>query len=83
MYSVEEPAMEPIATEELRKDKAFVKLLKKQAEELDALKKKHTKERQSMQRFVQCICGELLRRIRLKACFAPFAESTVWSATGW
>ncbi|GAV02127.1 hypothetical protein RvY_12729 [Ramazzottius varieornatus] len=46
----EDAANEPIAIDELRKDKAFVKLLKKQNEELDALKKKHTKERQSMQR---------------------------------
>ncbi|OQV15721.1 1-phosphatidylinositol 4,5-bisphosphate phosphodiesterase beta-4 [Hypsibius exemplaris] len=46
----EENPIEPITVDELKKDKGFVKLLKKQAEEADILKRRQTKERQSMQR---------------------------------
>ncbi|XP_055329428.1 1-phosphatidylinositol 4,5-bisphosphate phosphodiesterase beta-4-like [Paramacrobiotus metropolitanus] len=46
----EEPPFDIITIEDLKKDKLFIKLQKKQAEETENLKKKHTKDRQSMQR---------------------------------
>lgn len=46
----EESAIEPILIEDLKKDKLFVKLQKKQIDECEALKRKQTKDRQSMQR---------------------------------
>lgn len=42
--------MEPIKTEDLRKDKLFLKLLKRHQKDLDDLKKRHAKERAQIQK---------------------------------
>lgn len=49
---VEEPplVLEPITLDSLRNEKGFQKTQKKQAKELEALKKKHLKERTSLQK---------------------------------
>ena len=46
----EELSFDTIRRDSLKQDKAFQKLLRKQAKELENLKKKHQKERSTMQR---------------------------------
>lgn len=49
----EESQMRPISIENLRNDKSYMKLLRKQDKALDGLRKKHFKEKQSIQK-TQC-----------------------------
>ena len=51
MYIIaEDIGFEPITLELLRTDKTYVKLLKKQQKELEIIKKRHTKDKSTMQR---------------------------------
>lgn len=50
MCAAEDLGFEPVTVEVLRVDKQFIKLVKKQQKELDAVKKRHVKDRATLQR---------------------------------
>ena len=58
--SESEPGFDPITPELLQTDKNFIKLLKKQQKEMDALKKRHNKDKYEM------ICTEAVQLLRIK-----------------
>lgn len=58
--------MDPVQTEDLRKDKAMLKLHKKQAKDLEQLKKRHLKERVIIQKNQCCTMEKLLADLSKK-----------------
>lgn len=60
---IEEPPIvfDPITLESLRQEKGFAKIAKKQAKELDAMKKKHIKERASIQKVQNAAVEKLIK----------------------
>lgn len=59
---VEPPIVfDPITLESLRQEKGFQKIAKKQTKELDALKKKHVKERASLQKTQNAAIEKLIK----------------------
>lgn len=57
---------EPVTLESLRGEKGFQKVAKKQNKELDTLKKKHTKERMTMQKNQNAAIDRLIKGKRLE-----------------
>ena len=47
-------AFEPVTLDTLKQDRLYVKLVKKQARDVDAMRKRHAKERAAVQRS-QCV----------------------------
>jgi len=70
MAAVDEAVSRPLTVEQVRCEKQAMKLLRRQMKELDALRRRHTKERLDIQR-QQCVVFEkqlqLHQRERLQA----------------
>ncbi|CAI5451191.1 unnamed protein product [Caenorhabditis angaria] len=60
--AVDKFKVDPIEVEDLRRDKAFVKLLKKFQKDLEDLRKKHQKQRESIQKQQQTNVDKLMSR---------------------
>lgn len=60
---IEEPplVLEPITLDSLRQEKGFQKTAKKQQKDLDALKKKHTKERAAIQKVQNAAVDKMIK----------------------
>ena len=63
LHSTEPLVFEPITVESLQKEKGFVKTGRKQQKDLEAMKKRHAKEKMTLQKQQ---CGALEKMIKGK-----------------